>query len=135
MLGMVVLVVVTACGGDGSSSGGGGSGAYAAFSCTAGFRMADGGAGPPAVCAEASSGTPAQIDSNRAKCLSEGSAFALSACSRQGLAGGCRVSQGGESVTTWYYLDQNTTTDSVKQVCAGLSGVAQGAVTVEFVPP
>lgn len=136
-LGVVALLVVTACGADGSSSGTGGTGAsgYAAFSCTAGFRRADGGAGPPSVCAEASSGTPQEIDSNRTKCVGEGSAFALSACSRQGVAGACRVSQGGESVTTWYYSDPDTTPDRVKQICDGLAGVAPGGVTVEFVPP
>ena len=126
------------CGGDGSNgNAGGAAGAYAAFSCTASFRHADGGAGAPVVCAEASTATPDQVDSNRRKCESEKSTFTLSACSREGVAGGCRVSQGATSITTWYYADSSTTPDSVRHLCEGLAGTSSGvgSVTVVFVPP
>jgi hypothetical protein len=135
MAGAMALFLAAGCGDGGGS--GGTAGAYAAFSCTASFRQADGGAAVPVVCAEASTATADQVNSNRQKCESEKSTFTLSACSRQGVAGACRVSQGATSITTWYYADNSTTPDSVRHLCEGLAGTSSGlgGVTVVFVPP
>lgn len=122
---LLLATIVVACGSDDSG---------AEFSCTAaGFGTADGGARPPGVCVEGAGASPDDVEKNRQDCARQGGTFALGSCSRAGAVGGCRVSNGGQSVTTWYYGgDGSTTTADVQKICSGLASVG---APVEFVPP
>ena len=126
---VAAVLLIAAC----SSSPGGG--VSAEFSCTAAWPMADGGTGPPAVCVEATGATNDEAEQNRQKCESEKSTFAFAACERSNLAGGCRMQRGEVVITTWYYLDRQTTTEDARKTCEGLASVAQGGVAITFVPP
>jgi len=126
---LFLAAFTVACGSDDSNGGD--------FSCTAaGFGASDAGVRPPAVCVEGAGATPDYVEKNRQDCAKQGGAFALGPCSHAGAVGGCRVSSGSESVTTWYYGgDGTTTTADVQKICAGLASVGAPGATIEFVPP
>ncbi len=70
---------------------------------------------------------------NEQQCVQQGNTFAEAPCPHAGASGGCRTSQGGVQITTWYYAD--STADDTKALCEGLARFAPSGVTIEFVLP
>jgi hypothetical protein len=128
------LVLVAACGdgadGDGFVPGG-------TYSCRAAFPGADGGAGMPVVCIEASGGSAQDLANNRQQCATQGNMFAAEPCPRAGALGGCRetaIGTGGV-LTTWYYASGSSTSADIQMLCEGLASIAPTSLMITFVRP
>jgi hypothetical protein len=85
------------CGGDA------GGGTVAPFSCVASFP--DGGVSAPILCVDIAGGTEQDLENNRKSCATQGNQLVMQPCPHAKAIGGCRLSRGGLSVTTWYYDD------------------------------
>lgn len=111
---LAACLALAACGGGSGGVGG-------TFSCTALWAGGDAGPAHPAVCAEGSGGTAQDYQKNRAMCTGPNSQFANVPCTHQNALGGCRIHQGGVTITTWYYADTdfNSVAD-IQKICSGI---------------
>jgi len=125
---VAALLLVSGCGGADDSAGSGGP-----FSCSVTLPGTAGGSAVLALCVDAVGGTQQDVANNRQQCTQQGNAFALALCPHAGAAGGCRESQGGTQITTWYYADM--TAEGTKSLCEGLAQFAPSGLTIEFVLP
>ncbi len=122
-----VLLSVSGCGGsDGADSAG-------PVSCSASLPGSAGGAAAPLLCVDLVGGTAQDVADNRKQCVQQGNTFAFGLCPHAGAGGGCRVSQGSQQITTWYY--DGVTASDTKSLCDGLASFASGGVTITFVLP
>ena len=76
----------------------------------------------PALCLDVAGGTEQDLENNRKSCAAQGNQLAMQPCPHAHAVGGCRVSHGGTSVTTWYYDDGsgNPDADQIRQICTGI---------------
>ena len=120
-----LLLLTLGCGGSDDSGG--------PFSCSVKLPGAAGGGATLALCVDAFGGTQQDVANNRQQCAQQGNTFALALCPHAGAVGGCRESQGGTQITTWYYADM--TAEGTKSLCEGLAQFAPSGLTIEFVLP
>jgi hypothetical protein len=99
--------------------GGGGGAPAGPFSCVASFS--DAGAAAPAVCLDVTGGTEQDLENDRQMCAAQGNQFRTELCPHANALGGCRVSQGHLTITTWYYGDGSSSADEIRQLCAGIN--------------
>lgn len=123
------LAFVAGCGGGGDGSIAG------TYSCQAAFPGVDGGAATPAVCIDISGGGAQEMNSARQQCTAQGNMFSSEPCPHTGALGGCRQTQGGIALTTWYYSDGYSTASDIQSLCEGLAGVAPSGLMIQFVLP
>ena len=127
----LVLMFALATGGCGSSSSAGS--ANANGSCTISTTVSAGGITlTQKGCEEAEGLSAAQLQAFMQQCMPTSGAgadagfsqqitYAAGACSRAGAIGGCRITQGGETITTWFYTAGQTAAE-IQQQCASAGG-------------
>jgi hypothetical protein len=77
--------------------------------------------GTEVLCLEVTGGTAQDLAKNQQSCSAQGNQIAMEPCSHTNALGGCRVSQAGVTITTWYYAtDSSDDSAQIKQLCAGL---------------
>ena len=123
------------CGGSSNNSDGGIGVGLGQGSCTISESIADAGVAIM-LCEEISGLTPQEVQSARMSCMLNGGGlgdladagvsanaqFTNAPCSRVNALGGCRVMQGGMTVTIWYYADPNglSTSADIQMLCVSI---------------
>lgn len=101
--------------------GGGGSAPVGPFSCVASLPGSDGGMATEVLCLDVTGGTEQDLEKNRQSCSGQGNALERQPCSHTNALGGCRVSRGGVTITTWYYATSPSDDSApIRELCAGL---------------
>jgi hypothetical protein len=132
----LVALVLWSCGGEttgGSATTTGGTGPSPdTVSCTITQTINAGGMSfTQSFCTESSGLTPDQINAQRTSCsatidldggIMQAGMFAQGPCSRANVIGGCRITSGGFSSTSWYYANAALTVDQLKTICSNIGG-------------
>jgi hypothetical protein len=141
---MVVAATATLLGpGCGSDGSGGAAGPPVSGSCTIHAEFSYGGdsVSEYAYCFEMTGMSSTQIQQFSLSCtgastdadagITQTAVFSRLACSRDNSVGGCRLKQGAQTITSWYYADSAYTTSTVEQACTAGGGTfisSSGAV-------